>query len=309
MFIVLDRTGSMGEDCLLSLDGPPAVSSMWCRAISALAQYFTSAEASGHRAALQFMIPAATQSTECGTDAANLHTQAEVDLTALPESSDGPLIKALDAQIPDATSTAIESALNGIAVYTNAQRTQGREMIGILITDGDPSFCSDSLSTLARIPRTHYEDTGIRTFIMGMTGASASTLEAIAKGAGAMEHSDFCDPADPNDTCHYWSVGDGDPAAFVSALGAIQETAVGCEFTVPDTETGVVDLDTVRVAINDNGAPSIDLAPLESATECGDQHYTKGSRDGKPTVVLCPSTCERLTDSKRLDITIECQGN
>src|SRR6478609_3019794 len=116
MFIVLDRTGSMGEDCTLQLDGPPQVDSMWCKAVSALAQYFTSAEAAGHRAALQFMIPAATQSTECGTASTNLHTQAEVDLTQLPEASNGPLILALEAQVPDATSTALESALNGIVV-------------------------------------------------------------------------------------------------------------------------------------------------------------------------------------------------
>lgn len=309
MFIVLDRTGSMGQDCLLSLDGPPAVNSMWCRAVSALGQYFTSAEASGHRAALQFMIPAATQSTECSADSSNLHTQAAVDLTALPESSDGPLITALDAQIPDATSTAIESALNGITVYTNAHQTQGREMIGILITDGDPSFCSDSLSTLARIPREHYEDTGIRTFIMGMTGASASTLEAMAAESGAPPHSEFCDPTDPNETCHYWSVGDGDPTAFVRALSAIQKTAVGCEFTVPDTQSGIIDLDTVRVAINDDNAPGIELQAVDSAADCGDGHYTKGRRDDQPTVVLCPGSCQQLTDTKRLDITIECQGN
>lgn len=309
MFIVLDRTGSMGQDCKLSLDGPPAVASMWCRAVSALGQYFTSPQASGHRAALQFMIPSATQSTECSKEGTNLHTRAEVDLTELPESSAGPLIQALDAQIPDATSTAIESALNGIAVYTNAHQAPGREMIGILITDGDPSFCSDSMSTLARIPREHYQDTGIRTFIMGMTGASASTLEAIAAEAGAPAHSDFCDPEDPNPTCHYWSVGDGDPTAFVSALSAIQETAVGCEFTVPDTESGVIDLDTVQVAINDTSAPGIHLAPVDSADDCGNEHYTKGNRDGQATVVLCPSTCKRLTATKRLDITIECKGN
>ncbi|HXS15646.1 MAG TPA: vWA domain-containing protein [Polyangiaceae bacterium] len=309
MFIVLDRTGSMGEDCTLQLDGPPQVDSMWCKAVSALAQYFTSAEAAGHRAALQFMIPAATQSTECGTASTNLHTQAEVDLTQLPEASNGPLILALEAQVPDATSTALESALNGIVVYTAAHQTQGREMIGILITDGDPSFCSDSLSTLSRIPREHFEDTGIRTFIMGMTGATASTLETMAAEAGAPEHSDYCDPADANETCHYWSVADGDPAAFVSALGAIQNTAVGCEFTVPDTDSGVVDLDTVQVAINDDSAPSIMLSPVDGTANCGSEHYTTSQRDGKPTVVLCPSTCERITDTKRLDITIECQGN
>lgn len=308
MFIVLDRTGSMGADCTFAPDGALAVDSKWCKAITALGQYFTSAAAMGHRAALQFMIPAATQSTDCTTASTNLHTQAEVDLTTLPDAPNGALIAALDAAIPDATSTAIESALNGITVYTEAHRTEGRQMIGILISDGDPSFCSDSLSTLAGIGRRHFEGTGIPIFIMGMTGAAADTLEALAEEAGSPEHSEHCDPSDSNPSCHYWSVGDGEPAAFVAALDAIQETAVGCAFAVPSMQDGLVKLDTARVTLSDGGPDLLELSLTEHQA-CGSHHYTINELDGKPTIVLCPETCDLLADTARVDITIECYGN
>jgi hypothetical protein len=183
-------------------------------------------------------------------------------------------------------------------------------MIGILISDGDPSFCSDSLNTLARIPRQHLEATGIRTFVMGMTGAAAATLEAIAEEAGAPEHEDFCDPSDENPSCHYWSVGDGDPAAFVAALNAIQETAVGCEFAVPSTEEGLIKLDTVRVEMSaDGGTLPLVLDQASDEAACSDQHYTTGDLDGTPTIRLCPATCARMTDTTRLDVTVECYGD
>ena len=45
--------------------------------------------------------------------------------------------------------TRIEGALRGIANYTANNQTDGREMIGVLITDGDATRCDTNNSRLA----------------------------------------------------------------------------------------------------------------------------------------------------------------
>jgi len=310
MYVILDRTGSMGEDCPINLNGPPAVASKWCHASNALGKYFSSDAASGHRAALQFMIPAETQATVCEAADGNLHASAKVDLTDLPSPADGALIQALEAEVPDASSTAIESALNGIVLYTSANRTPSREMIGILISDGEPSFCSESLGVLAAIPSTHFQQTGIRTFIVGMTGAESNTLEELAATAGGPAHTDFCAPDEVRPACHYWSVGDGDPEAFASALDAIQESAVGCEFTVPSTDQGLVDLDTVRVEMTSSaGGDALLLSAAEGEGSCGTDQFYRSERDGAASIRLCPETCALVTDDTVIEVTLECLGD
>ena len=316
MYIVLDRTGSMieempaGEDCQLGAGNPPTFNTKWCKATQALAQYFTSAATPGYRAALQFMVPAETTSTECGAYPENLHARAEVELTELPSTVDGPLVAALDAATPDATSTAIESALNGIAMYTADNSTPGRQMIGILVTDGDPSFCSKESSTLAGIVESHFVSTGIPTFIIGMNGADPELLQALAEDGGSPEHSEFCDESDSGSTCHYWSVGDGDPAAFVAALEAIQASVTGCEFAVPTTEAGLVDLDTVRVEWSaDPASAPLELIRVEGEGACTDSAYLTAEVNGVPTIRLCSEVCDAVSETGRVNVTVECEGS
>jgi len=188
MYIILDRTGSMieempaGEDCQLGVTDPPNFATKWCKATQALSQYFTGTAAAGHRAALQFMIPAASTSIECEATPENLHAQAEVELTELPSTLDGPLVAALAAAVPDTTSTAIEAALNGIAMYTAEHSNPGRQMIGFLVTDGDPTFCSKTLSTLASIPESHFESTGAS---LPSSSALCPQLESARNSRGA----------------------------------------------------------------------------------------------------------------------------
>lgn len=321
MYIVLDRTGSMieempaGEDCQLGAENPPTFNTKWCKATQALSQYFTAAATPGYRAALQFMIPSESTSIECEATDENLHARAEVDLTELPSTIDGPLVAALAAAVADNTSTAIESALNGIAMYTADNSTPGRQMIGVLVTDGDPTFCSKTLSTLAAIPESHFESTGIPTFIIGMTGADPAMLEALAEDGGGPEHSEFCDPSASDSACHYWSVADGDPAAFVAALEAIQASVTGCEFAVPSTDAGLVDLDTVRVELSADvsvGEPApepVELIQVESEGGCSDSAYLRADVNGVPTIRLCPAACDALSGTASISVTVECEGS
>jgi hypothetical protein len=236
IYVMQDHTQSMGNDCPLDLNGGPRDNTKWCYATHALAQYFMSDSARGQRAALQFMT---VEDYVCNGGQANGESQAAVGLTMLPVDGNHALVTALDTDSPDGgLGTRIEAALHGIADFTLANRTPAREMIGILITDGDPNGCEEDIDVLAGIVHDHLASTGIRTFIIGMTGATLSNLEVLAAAGGAPEHGpEFCGQG--RSTCHYWSVGDGDPVAFVDALRQIQNAAaIPCEYIIPPPPPG-----------------------------------------------------------------------
>ena len=120
-----------------------------------------------------------------------------------------------------------------------ANRRGGRVTIGILVTDGDPTNindyqCNTNLDTLSNLLKAHHDATQVRTYVIGMEGASDNNLERIAGGGAAPLHpsnmpgiANSCgrDAAE----CRHWNVGNGDPAVFAAALKAIQESADGCK--------------------------------------------------------------------------------
>jgi hypothetical protein len=299
IYIILDHTGSMGNDCPLDLSGaPPPDTSKWCYATHALARYFMSDSATGHRAALQFM---SLEDGVCTGGLDNGEAHARVELTWLPVSATDALITTLDTDDPvGGLGTQIEAALHGIATYTSNNITPGRTMIGILITDGDPNGCDENIDNLAGIIADHLAATGIRTFIIGMTGATLDNLETMAAAGGAPAHGpDFCGPG--VDSCHYWSVGDGDPQAFVDALQQIQAAAIlPCVYSIPDAPPGEqLDPGLVNMTFADpTGAQQI-IYGVESADQCrpdtGGWYYEPAPPATPSSIRLCPASCDLVT--------------
>lgn len=294
MYVMFDHTGSMGNDCPLNLEqAPPGNSSKWCFATHALAQYFTSLSASGHRAALQFL---AQPDYSCNADPDNSEATPAVGLTVLPVTNGDALVQALDEDDPvGGLGTPIAAGLHGIATFTAGARSEGRAMIGVLITDGDPNECTTDTDDLAQIAGDHFEATGIRTFVIGMTGATLTNLEPIAEAGGAPEHTDYCDGPG---SCHYWSVGDGDPETFVSALQAIQAAAVlPCEYQIPAAPAGqTFQSALVNVTFTENDVERVfpGVASEGACTTDGGGWYYDNAADPS-SIRLCPSSCEAVT--------------
>jgi hypothetical protein len=210
-YFMLDRSNSMGNDCALGSNG----TSKWCYATNALATYFQSAGAAGNRAAIQyFTLP----NSDCATGSP--HDVPAVGLTLLPVTAADALVTNVAAASPGGGGTQIESAARGVAKFTAANLTPGRTEVGVIITDGDPNGCSGNLTTLAKILSDHLAATGIRTFVVGMTGATPANLEILATGGGAPAHADFCEGGAAS--CHYYSVGNGNAATFDAVFTAIQ---------------------------------------------------------------------------------------
>jgi hypothetical protein len=272
-------------------------------ATNALARFFTTPTTRDVRAALQFMSPAGTSVMAldiCGAEMGNPHATAAVDLTQLPVDAAHALVTSLDNDIPQqggGFGTRIEGALNGIAMYTNANLAPPRRTIGVLITDGDPNNCDEDEDNLAQIAADHFNTTNVPTFVIGMTGATAANLETIAVNAGGPEHGpDYCDPADA--TCHYWTVGDGDPAAFSAVLAAIQDSVViPCEYIIP-TPMGGTAIDPTLVVVTyyygTPGSAPATVSKVDSEAACdpvlGGWFFDDPLA---PTAVrLCQSSCD-----------------
>jgi hypothetical protein len=229
MYIMQDRSGSMGTDCNIG----QTVNSKWCHAINALSGYFNSPSAAGNAAALQFFPHSSTTSSTACTTGQGFDTPAiptsPPPFVTLPTNAFDSL---LNSQASGGT-TPTEAAIRGLDTYTANNRRGGRVTIGILVTDGDPNGCDMNLTDLSNLLQAHYTATTIRTYVIGMSGATDANLEQIAQGGNAPLH----DATVGNLTgacgtspapCRHWNVGDGNPDAFIAALAAIEQSANGC---------------------------------------------------------------------------------
>lgn len=319
LYVMLDRSGSMnipkplppatGGDC----DVGDGTVSRWCFAINALAGFFSSADSAGTGVALQFF-----PGNDCGRTRPfgdNCCREGDcclgaddavpaVPLAPLPETLDA-LTGALDDQVPRGTTTPIEPALRGMLDWALTERTAERNVALVLITDGAATGCDTSTEALTSLVREHHDRDGLRTFLVGMSGADFTLLEALADAGGSPEHRDFC----PGGTrpCRSYNVGNGDPAAFESALAQIRETAVSCALAMPQTDAGIIDPEQVSLRLTTRG----NTEPIERVTgptECGNVGgFYYDDEDSPERIELCPTSCARRRQPRaRLDVLLGC---
>jgi len=312
IFFMLDRTGSMGTDCAYVAGNSPPTNSKACYATYALADYVTEVSASADiRLALDDM----SHANDCtGAE----HDDPEVPMTQLPVAANSALVQDISNEnFSGGYGTQIEGALRGIASFTSnpSNLTAGREMIGVLLTDGDANGCDENTTNLAKILSDHRTATGRRTFIIGMTGATESTLETLAIAGGADPHMDFCGSLTP--PCHFFSVGNGDGDVIAQALQAIaqQATEIPCEIdvtnlSVPDGE--VLDYSKVNVTFTD-GSDVTTIGQVADAGSCPtDAAAWYYDNPSLPTSIqLCEAACTAVGnagDGANLNVVAGCTG-
>ncbi|MBX3182226.1 MAG: hypothetical protein KIT72_09770 [Polyangiaceae bacterium] len=297
MYIALDDSGSMGSDCNVG----SGTNSKWCYAVNALDGFFNAPTSVGMGVALNYI------NNRNGCVGLNA---PPVGLDTLPNHLTA-LRNSLNAAGPTGI-TPIEAALRGIASYTVANRRAGRQMIGILITDGAPQTCSSNDTTLRDIARDLYNNHGIPTFMVGMTGANYTRLETWASLSGGAVHTNFCGGGMAS--CRHYDVGNGNPAAFIDALQQIQASAIGCTFSLPQPDSGLLDLDGISVIYTPGGGSAETLVRVTDESQCG----TAGGRgwyadsNTAPTQInLCPNLCDvvKADDSAQIDVEVACQGS
>jgi hypothetical protein len=308
VYLVLDRTGSMGTDCAYVAGNSPPVSSKACFATYALADYLVEVSPVVDTS-LAFSVM--SLSNDCSGSS---YDPALIAQTSLPVAADSALVQRIsDEDFSGGYGTRIEGALRGIANYTSNHRTSGREMIGVLITDGDATQCDTNNSNLARIIGDHLANTGLRTFIIGMDGASEAKLEELAIAGGAEPHDDFCGGVNP--PCHYWNVGDGSGNVLANALQAITQQAVPlpCEIDVTGLSAPAgEELDYGRVNVTLTQGETVTTIPQAATVDsCPSSqpawYYDAPSAPTK--IYLCENACDEVSaagDGAELNVVAGC---
>lgn len=297
LYLMLDRSASMAAplDTVPNCKVGDTTEARWCYAINALAGFFKAPTSNGMGVALNFFphgtcttISDCCASGDCctGTDDAT----PEVPLGRLPGQIPS-LVNALNAQSPLGVTTPMEAALRGLVAYTAAAKSSDRSMVAILVTDGEPNGCEKDVTKLSSIVSNHLAATGIKTFIIGTDDANFATLEQLAEAGGATPHSIYC--AAGFSTCSFFNVGAGQPEAFIDALQQIQRSVVGCRFSLPTTDAGIVDPSTLQVNVVSPANPDRQILQHRAiAADCGDGWYADPDHPGE--FVLCPNSCSTV---------------
>lgn len=311
IFMQLDRSGSMTQpfgdndsDGYCDI-GDPNNGSRWCNAINAIYGFFSDPTTVG--TGLSYGEFRGSGSTCSAVD---------MDLPfGIIESGDtnghlAELVDRLNDNNPnDGTPTL--RAINTLIEATSEHNSTGtRRTIAILITDGNPQSCNiTDVDDLAELLNDHFDETGIPTYIIGMDGASVNNLETLAVGSGAEPHTDYCDGS--HSTCSYYTVGNGDPEAFIAALDSIRGSVLGCEYVVPASQVGLSDLDTLDVQFTpESTASAIGLTRVASEVACADDdEYFVDTSGVDPIVKLCPATCDLRGEGASVDISLKCEGS
>lgn len=319
LFFMLDKSGSMTE----TVQGG---GTRWQAVTSALNSFFTDPANAGLGAGIQYfpITGASNCSPTCVTNAdcgAYGPCFLGICFACVPGGSDScaPADYAV-AQVPiaplgPAQATALANSINGQTVSGNTPTgpaLQGalshaqnwaiahpsHNVVVVLATDGDPTECTPSdIPGIANIAASVANGSPpVKTFVIGV-GASLANLNAIAASGGT--GSAFIVDGNANVA-----------QEFKAALDAIQSSALGCEYTIPQPGMGMLDYDKVNVQYTPGGGSPQVIPNVPDAASCdpatGGWYYDNPMSPTK--IILCGSTCGpiELDPAGKIDILLGC---
>jgi hypothetical protein len=288
MYIMLDQSGSM-------------IGTKWDTVTQALKTFFNDPANTGIGVAMQYFgLPCdAFSSDSCNPSD---YQNPEVAFGALPGNAPA-LSQSIDMHTQNCINTyggtltptyaGLAGAVAGATAY--AQQNPSHTVIVVLATDGDPTECDTNIGNIAQIAATGYNATpSIRTFVIGMQGATLSNLDQWANAGGSKQSFDA-----------------SDPTKFSQALAQIRGAALSCSYQIPTPTTGAFHKDQVNVKYTPGGSTSPTtigkVANAAACTAAGGWYY---DNDTNPTqIIMCPSTCTTLSSdtSGKVQIVLGCQ--
>jgi hypothetical protein len=195
------------------------------------------------------------------------------------------------------TGPALQGAINHSKAWAMAHPTH--KVAVVFATDGDPTECDPmDIPSIANIAQAGVNgNPSVPTFVIGV-GPSLSSLNAIAQGGGT-------------GSAFLVDTGGNVVQQFQAALAAIQDSALGCEYTIPQPAQGMLDYGKVNVQYTPgNGGMAQLIGNVANAAACdpatGGWYYDNPAMPTK--IILCDKQCTTVSAdaSGKVDILLGC---
>ncbi|MCC6213252.1 MAG: VWA domain-containing protein [Polyangiaceae bacterium] len=295
MVLMVDRSGSMNSP-----------TSKWTAVRDGTNTFVGSSGLSGASAGLDFFPP--LSGDQClGTQYTN--PNLTVPIALLPGVA--PTIQGQMNTITRSGSTPMLPAVNGAldAVFQWQTAATPRKGILVLITDGLPTDCGNCggkkgksakniaacrVQEIAQVIENYYYSYGIETFVLGIDDSS---------GGAQLKHLNTLARAGSGGTRNAYILNGGTATDVTTALNAIRDQSLSCDFQVPAPPPGgVVDPMSATVILTSGGAPTT-LPRVDSPGLCaGDGFFYDNTAN---TVTLCPTSCSTAKGDLSASIQID----
>lgn len=288
MLVLIDRSGSMeGEK--------------WDSATKAVRAFADRAEVVGMSMGVQFFPPLGT-GDQCSS---SLYKNLAVPIAPLPDNVI-PIQQKVQSAAADGGATPMKSGLDGsiAAMRDFLAKAPAHQGVIILVTDGDPTACG-SVSDVASVAAGGVKPIGdlpsIRTFTVGMQGATFSSLDQIAQSGGSPKAFDV-------------GAGAAAQTALLDALDEVRAGVISCEYTLPlpPPGEGVLDFESVEIAFTPGkNDPPTTIKKVSDVAACGATTggYYYDDPKNPSRVVLCPASCTAVrggTVDAKVDLVFGC---
>lgn len=214
--------------------------------------------------------------------------KSSLDTTIPPDNAGTPTHDAYLMALDRIEHTPLKGA-KYVVLLTDGQPTYSKDCVG----DGLPEHAVDPKPIVKEIE--HALGDAVSTFVIGVPGSEKTVKTELdarpwlsqAAEAGGTSIGGACSDAAPP-YCHFDMVGKPDFAdALSTALAAIADRVVPCDFKLPEPETGQqVDPTQVNVILSSGGTDRLIYRNEDTSCEDG-WHFS----EDLSRVILCPSSC------------------
>jgi hypothetical protein len=266
MYIMLDQSCSMDDGV------------KWPAAVDGITQFVQGKSFAGIKVALQ-MFPTLADNGQCSGSG---YDTPAVPMGVLPGNAQ-PIINGLPSSA-NGFDTPTEGALNGLINYckTYAGQNPKEKVIALFITDGEPNGCNEVPSALSGVLSNGFvQAPSILTFAMGMSGADFTLLDQLAQAGG---------------TGVSFDLSSGGAQALAGVLQSIAGSAIGCDYSIPESDGGKIDYSKVVVHYSSgDGGTGTDLPQVSDQSACGSNGGFYYDNPSAPTkITLCPTSCDAV---------------
>jgi uncharacterized protein YegL len=178
------------------------------------------------------------------------------------------------------TYPALQGALMQATAHQEANPTH--KVVVVLTTDGDPNGCDMAIPDIEALAAGALSFDGVKTFVIGVPGATIANLDDIAAAGGTTSAFDVTQ----------------DITKFAGAIAQIRTETLGCDFAMPPPPPGQsLNPDEVNFSYTPNGSgmPTV-LLRVDDPASCTGPGWYYDNNTSPTKITLCPASCSTVED-------------